>query len=131
MNDNQLKLSDTLAIERTLMAAERTLMGWVRTALSLISFGFTIYKFLETIAQKEGATKLLQQNSPRTVGLTLIAIGIFALVIACLQHKKFTRTLALGHGYKLVDLSFVVATLIGLLGVVMFVSMVLRMGPLG
>jgi putative membrane protein len=36
----ELKLGDTLAIDRTRMAAERTLMAWVRTALSMISFGF-------------------------------------------------------------------------------------------
>ena len=34
-----------LALDRTALAHERTLMAWVRTAVSLISFGFTIYKF--------------------------------------------------------------------------------------
>ena len=37
--------STELAIDRTFLAHERTLMAWVRTAISLISFGFTIYKF--------------------------------------------------------------------------------------
>jgi Domain of unknown function (DUF202) len=36
-----------LAVERTHLAYERTLMAWVRTATSLISFGFTIYKFFQ------------------------------------------------------------------------------------
>ena len=35
------------------MAADRTLMGWLQTALSMISFGFTIYKFLQ-VFQSEG-----------------------------------------------------------------------------
>ncbi len=34
-----------LALDRTALAHERTLMAWVQTAVSLISFGFTIYKF--------------------------------------------------------------------------------------
>jgi putative membrane protein len=34
-----------LAVERTRLAYERTLMAWVRTATSLISFGFTLFKF--------------------------------------------------------------------------------------
>ena len=131
MNETTLKLADTLAIERTLMAAERTLMGWVRTSLSLISFGFTIFKFLESVAQREPASSHLQNGSPRDVGLVLIGIGIFALTIACLQHWKYTRTLRLGGQYKLLDLSFVVAALIGLLGVAMFVSIIFRAGPLG
>ena len=36
-----------LAVERTRLAYERTLMAWVRTSTSLISFGFTIYKFFQ------------------------------------------------------------------------------------
>ena len=36
-----------LAADRTWLADERTLMAWIRTATSLISFGFTIYKFFE------------------------------------------------------------------------------------
>ncbi|MDR3557688.1 MAG: DUF202 domain-containing protein [Syntrophobacteraceae bacterium] len=37
--------SNQLALERTILAHERTLMGWVRTSTSLITFGFTLYKF--------------------------------------------------------------------------------------
>jgi len=40
-----------LAATRTLMAADRTLMAWARTSLSLSSFGFTIYKGLQGIAE--------------------------------------------------------------------------------
>jgi uncharacterized membrane protein YidH (DUF202 family) len=36
-----------LAIDRTRLAYERTMMAWIRTAASLISFGFTIYKFFQ------------------------------------------------------------------------------------
>lgn len=44
---NDLPSSTQLAVERTRLAHERTLMAWVRTAASLISFGFTIYKFFQ------------------------------------------------------------------------------------
>ena len=129
--NEELKLSDTLAIGRTRMAAERTLMGWIRTSLSLISFGFTIFKFLEAIGQREQAAGILQQESPRTVGLTLISIGLFALVVACLQHWRYTHMLGLAKHYKIVDLSFVIAILIGILGVAMLVSIIFKTGPLG
>ncbi len=39
--------STELALDRTYLAHDRTLMAWVRTATSLISFGFTIYKFFQ------------------------------------------------------------------------------------
>jgi putative membrane protein len=42
-----------LAVDRTWLAHERTLMAWVRTATSMISFGFTIYKFFQFEAGKE------------------------------------------------------------------------------
>ena len=48
---------------RTIMAADRTLMAWIRTALSMLSFSFTIYKFLEGVA---GQRALAHPNSPRT-----------------------------------------------------------------
>jgi putative membrane protein len=36
-----------LGVERTRLAYERTMMAWVRTATSLITFGFSIYKFFQ------------------------------------------------------------------------------------
>ena len=70
-------------------------------------------------------------HGPREVGLTLIGIGIFALIIAGVQHWQFMKKLRPDQPYKPWDLSFIVAILIGLLGLAMFVSMILRAGPLG
>ncbi len=42
-----LDLSTTLAIERTRASYERTMMSWIRTATSLITFGFSVYKFFQ------------------------------------------------------------------------------------
>ena len=39
--------STRLSYERTMLSHDRTLMSWVRTATSLITFGFTIYKFFQ------------------------------------------------------------------------------------
>ena len=131
MNDAQPKLADTLAIERTRMAADRTLMGWIRTALSLIGFGFTIFKFLESIQSRELASQAIGEQSPRVIGLTLVSLGIFSLVFACLHHLKYIKMLKSDEPYRPWDLSLVVAALIGLLGLAIMVSMILRTGPLG
>jgi len=133
MNETPPKLADVLATERTRMAADRTLMGWIRTALSMIGFGFTIYKFLESFPAKEGPSGIgvLMQHSPRTVGLTLISLGVFSLVIACLQHRQYVKKLRSDQPYRPWDLGLVVAALIGLLGLAMIVSIILRAGPLG
>lgn len=74
-----------MAFDRTVMALERTLMAWIRTAVSLISFGFTIYKFLEAV-EKEGAP--LREHAPRNLGLFLISLGIVLLILGITQYKQ-------------------------------------------
>ena len=130
MSDTELKTSDILALDRTRMAAERTLMAWVRTALSMISFGFTIYKFLQVL-QEQSKLPVLRPQTPRDVGLTLIGIGTFAVIIASVQHWKYVKKLRPDQPYRPWDLGLVVAALIGLLGLAMIVSIILKAGPLG
>jgi putative membrane protein len=130
MSDTELKQNDILALDRTRMAAERTLMAWLRTALSMISFGFTIYKFLQVL-QEQSTVPVSRPQAPRDVGLTLIGIGTFALTIACVQHWKYIKKLRPDQPYKPWDLTFIVACLIGLLGFLMFGSIIFRAGPYG
>lgn len=80
--------NNDLAFERTILAENRTLMAWIRTAISLISFGFTIYKFFhENVKPSE---KLL---TPRLVGMLMIVIGIFALIWGLVDHRATLQKL--------------------------------------
>ena len=67
--------STTLAFERTYLAHDRTLMAWTRTATSLITFGFTLYKFFEYLHERGEAARGAQPFGARTFGLLMIGIG--------------------------------------------------------
>jgi putative membrane protein len=130
MKETEPSHSDKMATERTRMAAERTLMAWTRTALSLISFGFTIYKFMQTL-QDQSRIPVLKPEAPRNVGLMLIGLGTAALIAATIQHWKYMKTIDPQRTYKVWDLAFVVAILLTLIGLLMFGSILLHAGPLG
>jgi inner membrane protein YidH len=131
MSDLELGQNDVLALDRTRLAAERTLMAWVRTALSMITFGFTIYKFLEVV-QEQSTVPVLRPQAPRNLGLILIGIGTIAVITASVQHWTYMKRLNRVHpAPKRGDLTLIVASLIGLLGLALFGSIILRSGPLG
>jgi inner membrane protein YidH len=117
-----------LAFERTRIAAERTLMAWIRTSLSLISFGFTIYKFLQELAKAEKLT--LQDNGPRNFGLALISLGTVALIVASIQHVSLMKELR-NHatGPPKTSLALMVALAISVLGGLAFLGILIRVGP--
>jgi inner membrane protein YidH len=128
MSDTGLKTADILALDRTRLAADRTLMAWLRTSLSMITFGFTIYKFLQVVREQSKAP-ILRPHSPRNLGLTLIGIGTFALIAACAQYWAYVRRLSPARPYNPWNLSFIVACLITLLGLLLFASIVFSVGP--
>ena len=130
MSNTERKMADILALDRTRLASERTLMAWVRTALSMISFGFTIYKFLQVV-QEQSQVAALRPQAPRELGLTLIGIGTFAVIVASVQHWNYVKKLRPDQPCKIWDLTLVVACLIALLGLLMFGSILFRAGAFG
>jgi putative membrane protein len=85
--------STLLARERTLLAHERTLMAWVRTAASLISFGFTIYKFFDYLVQSNRAVDDGRWFGPRAFAMAMMGVGLVALVLAIIGEavSSFAR----------------------------------------
>ena len=86
---NRTQLADErtgLAVDRTRLAHERTLMAWVRTATSLISFGFTVYKFFQYMREGQPTT-IHPLLSPRLFGLMMIGLGLTALILATIEHR--------------------------------------------
>ena len=102
-------------------------MACVRTATSLISFGFTIYKFFEYLRQSQGAPTS-GAIGPREFGGLMIGIGITALILATIGPRRSMHALRAEYGAVIpYSLSTVVAALIGILGVLLLVAVLLRM----
>lgn len=120
---NQLAEERTqMAIMRTLMAANRTLMAWVRTGVSLISFGFTIYKILDSYMQEGKIGAKVRVLTPEEVGIIFIVLGIGAICFGLIEYRitykefnqKIKRLPAIMAGLIVVlGLAFIVAVTLG------------------
>lgn len=115
--------STDLAVDRTRLAHERTLMAWTRTATSLISFGFTIYKFLETERRPNRSSVF----GPREFGMFMILIGLIALTLATIEHRRSMVQMRATYGNVPRSLATIVAGLIAALGIVSLIAVVFRL----
>jgi len=116
--------STILAFDRTRAAYERTMMAWIRTATSLITFGFTIYKFFQIEAPPPGRQNRL--IGPRGFAFTLVSIGLLSLILATLEHRQNIRTLGAQYAGKRRSLAVLVAGLISILGVLALIAIIFR-----
>jgi putative membrane protein len=121
--------STSLALSRTMLAHDRTLMAWVRTSTSLISFGFTIYKFFQYLRDERAPQAAERLLGPRGVALVMIGIGVGALVLATIDYRQ--QVAALRERYPSYgpfggSIALAVASTIAGLGVVGFVLVLLR-----
>jgi putative membrane protein len=117
-----------LAMDRTIIAADRTLMAWIRTAISMIGFGFTLYQFLRYLREAEASVPI-SLHGPRNFGLALVGLGTAALIVAAVQHRQYLGRLGRSGARVPWSLTFTVAILVALIGVLTFVSILLRAGP--
>ncbi len=119
-----LDRSTELAIERTRASYERTMMSWIRTATSLITFGFTIYKFFQIERPPEAQRERL--IGPRGFAMALVSIGLFSLVLATLENRANIRALGSQYTGKQRSLAVIVAALVSLLGVAALFAVIFR-----
>jgi len=110
---------------RTIMGADRTLMAWIRTGLSMISFGFTIYKFLEGAAPRDGGV-LSHPESPQRVGLFLCALGTMSIVLGTWDYWQTLQDLNRAEHFRLGRPVLFIALVMSLAGVALFFAIASR-----
>jgi putative membrane protein len=119
----KVDVSTQLAIERTRLAYERTLMAWVRTGTSLITFGFTIYKFFEEFHKSEPVARTSLIGA-REFGIIMISIGLVAVLLATFQHVRIMHTLRARYTDVPYSLAALVAFLVTVLGILALVTVI-------
>ena len=128
MSDNsEIKKPDatTLALERTFLAYERTLMAWTRTSVSLISFGFTLFKFFQYMVERDPVKHAENVLGPKTIGVLMIGIGTFMLLLAAIMHARKMIELRKSYPEAQFSQSVILAFLISLLGLLMLIAIFL------
>jgi putative membrane protein len=132
METPELKLSDVLAqkrtdlaVQRTKMAANRTLMAWIRTSISFIGFGFTIYKFLQSL-QEQGVQLMPRQEGPQNIGLLLLALGTGSAILGIIEYWKETRAMQETYEARPQWFPLIIASLLAALGIFLIVSILLK-----
>jgi putative membrane protein len=114
-----------LAVDRTRLAYDRTLLAWIRTAISLITFGFTIYKFFQ-IELARTAPRPERLLGPREFALLMIVIGLASLLLATLDHRKEVKVLSAEYPGEHRPLARTLAALVSLLGLVALAAVLFR-----
>ncbi|MGH9903888.1 MAG: YidH family protein [Pyrinomonadaceae bacterium] len=115
-----------LAVTRTRLALDRTMMAWVRTATSLITFGFTVYKFFQYMQDRGERPRADHLLGPREFGMMMIVIGLATLLMATIQNRRTLKTIeahSAGGHYSLAE---ALAALISVLGILALLTAIFR-----
>jgi putative membrane protein len=124
--DSEIKL----AVDRTRLAYDRTMLSWVRTAIALITFGFSIQQFFR-IASK-GTAERTGFIGPHEFGMSMVVIGLLALLLAALEHRsaihalkaQYPETEPYANAHR--SLAVVLAALVSILGLLALLSILVE-----
>jgi putative membrane protein len=120
----ELKLSDKLALQRTVLAADRTILAAVRTSMAFIGFGFTIFNVLKYF-QEHAPMNHLRPETPRNVALFMLAAGTIPLLAMTIQYSRILKRLGRKKSV-LSNPNFLMATATVLLGAILLVTLLGR-----
>ncbi len=107
------------------MAADRTLMAWIRTSLSMLSFGFTIYKFLLYVRQSL-SNHVLKAEGPRRFGIVLIALGTMCMLFGLIDYYRTFKQFGKEYGKNPWSFVFVTGIITATLGLYLLIGILIN-----
>lgn len=110
-----------LALLRTRTALDRTQLAWIRTAFALEGFGFTLATYV-TRWIESGAIHGVDAETPRRLGLTLLAAGTLALLSGSVEHARALRRLGRVSGLSRWSSALAIAVVMVGVSALMFVG---------
>jgi putative membrane protein len=122
--EDSVNESNELAKERNREASDRTLLAWIRTSLALIAFGFGIDRIVNDIAPDHRDSIGLSA----IVGLSFMALGIYALLSAAIHYRREIRMLDAAQ-YRYQDrrsTGILVATILAAIGALGFIGILVQ-----
>jgi uncharacterized membrane protein YidH (DUF202 family) len=105
-------------------SADRTLMTWTNMTVSMIGFGFAIYEILQD-KRVEGAV-LPGANTPRNVGMYLVATGTVGIVMGSVSYVRTLRRLRARQDFSFAQPALVTALMMCGLGLSVCVAIATR-----
>jgi hypothetical protein len=130
MSDTEITTNEVVELDRTRLAAKRTLMAWGSNRPFHDPLRVCHLQGSGSASEaKHGARSAAARTAQR--GACLDRHWPFAMIVACVQHWQYVKKLRPEPPHKPWDLTFIVACLIAMLGLLMFGSTRLGAGPFG
>jgi len=106
------------AVFRTSLALDRTTLAWIRTALTFETFGLGMIGFFRSINQAAHTERSERLHEfAINVGVTLVVVGMIALLLTAWSHARALRVLRRGDtpGLPIMPLSIAIGSCVSLL----------------
>jgi putative membrane protein len=129
------KITESLRLKkidpRIYWAKERTLLAWIRTGLALMGFGFVVARFnlfLRMIQARADTPLPAHSGWSMWFGTLLVLMGVLVQIMAVFDYTRFVSMVKRGQTPALKPslLGIVVASGLGLIGLVMAVYLVIN-----
>lgn len=116
---------EELSLDRSILAFERTFLAWIRTAASLMTFGFAIFKLLQSKIQEPGTHPILQVLTPRMIALLLFLSAFTGLVLAAIRYIQVKKRFDRFSNKTLLEPTMLQAYVIGILLILLLIGTML------